>query len=137
MTRTYVSLALLFLFAVPPCVHAQQAPDAHQHNASQSSAPTAPPDDHSAHQSPATPLPPFVPPVTDADRQAAFPDVQGHTAHGTSVNYFVLFDQLEWQTGNGSDAFSWDTKGWVVRTGTASGSARRAIVPVGAPSRRR
>ncbi len=30
-----------------------------------------------------------------------------------AVNYFVLFDQLEWQTGGGSDAFSWDTKGWV------------------------
>ena len=112
MTSTYVSLALLFLFAVPPSMHAQQAPDAHQHN-TQSSAPTAPSDDHSAHQSPAPPLPPFVPPVTDADRQAAFPDVQGHTAHGTSVNYFVLFDQLEWQAGSGSDAFSWDTKGWV------------------------
>ena len=112
MTSTYVSLALLLLFAVPRGVHAQQAPDAHQHN-TQSSAPTAPPDDHSAHQSPAPPLPPFVPPVTDADRQAAFPDMQGHTAHDMSVNYFVLFDQLEWQTGNGSDAFSWDTKGWV------------------------
>ena len=112
MTSTYVSLALLLLFAVPRGVHAQQAPDAHQHN-TQSSAPTAPPDDHSAHQSPAPPLPPFVPPVTDADRQAAFPDMQGHTAHDMSVNYFVLFDQLEWQTGNGSEAFSWDTKGWV------------------------
>jgi copper resistance protein B len=113
VTSTHVSLALLLLLAVPPCMHAQQAPEAHQHNTLQSSAPTAPLDDHSAHQSPATPLPPFVPPVTDADRQAAFPDVQGHTVHDMSVNYFVLFDQLEWQTGSGSDAFSWDTKGWV------------------------
>ena len=94
-------------------MQAQQAPAAHQHGAPQASAPTAPPEDHSAHQSPATPLPPFIPPVTDADRQAAFPDVQGHTVHDMSVNYFVLFDQLEWQTGSGSDAFSWDTKGWV------------------------
>ena len=43
----------------------------------------------------------------------AFPDVQGHAVHDTAINYFVLFDQLEWQTGGGSDAFSWDTKGWV------------------------
>ena len=113
MTRMYVGLALALLLLVPPRVQAQLAPAAHQHGAPQTSAPTAPPDDHSAHQSPATPLPPFVPPVTDADRQAAFPDVQGHTVHDMSVNYFVLFDQLEWQTGSGSDAFSWDTKGWV------------------------
>lgn len=113
MTRMFVGLALALLLVVPPRVQAQPAPAAHQHGAPQTSAPTAPPDDHSAHQSPATPLPPFVPPVTDADRQAAFPDVQGHTVHDMSVNYFVLFDQLEWQTGSGPDAFSWDTKGWV------------------------
>lgn len=111
MTSTDVRLALLLLLAVPPGVHAQQAPEAHQHGTPQSSAPTA--DDHSQHQSPAAPLPSFIPPLTDADRQAAFPDVQGHTVHDMSINYFVLFDQFEWQTGGGSDAFSWDTKGWV------------------------
>ena len=113
MTPMYVGLALALVLVVPSRVQAQPAPAAHQHGAPQTSAPTAPPADHSAHQSPAPPLPPFVPPVTDADRQAAFPDVQGHTVHDMSVNYFVLFDQLEWQTGSGSDAFSWDTKGWV------------------------
>ena len=113
MTTTYLGVALALLLVVPPRVQAQPKPAAHQHVAPQTSAPTAPPEDHSAHQSPATPLPPFVPPVTDADRQAAFPDVQGHTVHDMSVNYFVLFDQLEWQTGSGSNAFSWDTKGWV------------------------
>jgi copper resistance protein B len=113
VTCKYVGLALALLLVVPPPVQAQQAPAAHQHGTPQASAPTAPPDDHSQHQSAATPLPPFIPPVTDADRQAAFPAVQGHAAHDTSVNYFVLLDQLEWQTGGGSDAFSWDTKGWV------------------------
>jgi copper resistance protein B len=113
VTRTYIGLALALLLVVTPRVQAQQAPAAHQHGTPQASTPTAPPDDHSAHQSPAPPLPPFVPPVTDADRRAAFPDVQGHTVHDMSVNYFVLFDQLEWQTGSGSDGFSWDTKGWV------------------------
>ena len=95
-------------------VRAQEPPATHQHQAPPS--PTAPPpatEDHSAHQVEAAPFPPFIPPVTDVDRQAAFPDVQGHAVHDMSVNYFVLFDQLEWQTGGGSDAFSWDTKGWV------------------------
>ena len=93
---------------------AQEPPAMHQHQAPASS--TAPPpaiEDHSAHQVEAAPLPAFIPPVTDVDRKAAFPDVQGHSVHDMSVNYFVLFDQLEWQTGGGSDAFSWDTKGWV------------------------
>jgi copper resistance protein B len=53
------------------------------------------------------------PPVTDADRAAAFPDVQGHPAHDTGLNYFVLFDQLEWQSLDGGDSGAWDTKGWV------------------------
>ena len=53
------------------------------------------------------------PPVTDADRAAAFPDVGGHPAHGTAVNHFVLFDQLEWQSLDGGDSGAWDTKGWV------------------------
>jgi copper resistance protein B len=53
------------------------------------------------------------PPVTDADRAAAFPDVDGHAAHDTAVNYFVLFDQLEWQSLDGGDSGAWDTQGWV------------------------
>jgi copper resistance protein B len=113
VTRMDVALVLALVLVVPPHVQAQPAPAAHQHGAPQTSAPAAPPEDHSAHQSPATPLPPFVPPLTDADRQAAFPDVEVHPVHDMSINYFVLFDQLEWQTGSRSDAFSWDTKGWV------------------------
>lgn len=113
MTCRYFGLAIALLLTVPPRVQAQQAPAAHQHGTPQPSVSPAPPDDHSAHQSPAAPLPPSIPPVTDADRKAAFPDVQGHPAHDRSINYFVLFDQFEWQSGGGSDAFSWDTKGWV------------------------
>ena len=113
MTCKYVGLALALLLAVTPRVQAQQTPAAHQHGTSPAPVPAAPLDDHSAHQSPATQLPPFISSLTDADRKAAFPDVQGHTVHDMSINYFVLFDQLEWQSGGGSDAFSWDTKGWV------------------------
>lgn len=54
-----------------------------------------------------------LPPVTDEDRAAAFPDVKGHHVHDNAVNYFILFDQLEWQPDGG--AVGWDTKGWIGR----------------------
>jgi copper resistance protein B len=54
-----------------------------------------------------------IPPLTDQDRAAAFPqDLHGHAVHDGAVNYFVLFDQLEWQFDNASGA-NWDTKAWV------------------------
>ena len=64
---------------------------------------------------PAEPLPPFIPPVTDDDRKAAFPDVEGHAVHDNAVNYFVLFDQLEWQAGSDVSGVNVDTTGWVGR----------------------
>jgi copper resistance protein B len=60
-------------------------------------------------------LPPFIPPLTDADRAAAFPDVHGHAMRDNVVNYYVLFDQFEWASGGGPDAYTWDTKGWIGR----------------------
>lgn len=111
MTSRRALLATLLLSLGPVvAAHAQQPSQAHQHQTPPPAAATTPIEDRSAHQ---TPLPPFIPPVTEADRKAAFPDVQGHTVHDTAVNYFVLFDQFEWQSGRGPDAFSWDTKGWV------------------------
>ena len=40
--------------------------------------------------------------MTDEDRKAAFPDVEGHAVHDNAVSYFVLFDQLEWQAAEGA-----------------------------------
>ena len=60
-------------------------------------------------------LPSFIPAVTDEDRQAAFPDVEGHAVHDKALNYFVLFDQVEWQSGEGTDGLSLDARGWVGR----------------------
>jgi copper resistance protein B len=98
----------------PLAAHAQQPAATHHHTSAQPAAALPPPaEDHSAHQVPAVSLPPFIRPITDADRQAAFPDVQGHTVHDNAVNYFVLFDQFEVQAGDGPGGFSWDTKGWV------------------------
>ena len=56
-----------------------------------------------------------VPPITDADRAAAFPDVEGHTLSDNAVYSFVLFDHLEWQGVETAGGLSWDTKGWVGR----------------------
>lgn len=78
--------------------------------------PAAPPQDHSAHQPPAEQkqYPAGIPPIADADRAAAFPELKGqHTVHDDALHYYVLFDQLEWQAGNGATAGSWDNKGWI------------------------
>ena len=66
-----------------------------------------------AHHRPAQPPAEGAPQLTDADRAAAFPDVEGHSVHDNAVNYFILFDQLEWQEGNGGPGVNWDTKGWI------------------------
>ena len=60
-------------------------------------------------------LPPFIPPLTDEDRKAAFPDVEGHAVHDKAVNYFVLFDQLEWQAGKDANGLNIDSRGWIGR----------------------
>lgn len=53
----------------------------------------------SAQQPPDKPREP-VPPVTEADRAAAFPQgLDGHAVHDTGFHTFVLFDQLEWAGG--------------------------------------
>jgi copper resistance protein B len=62
------------------------------------------------------PLPPFIPPITDEDRRAAFPqDIEGHAVHDAMINSFVLFDQLEWQSNAGGTGLNIDMKGWVGR----------------------
>jgi copper resistance protein B len=54
-----------------------------------------------------------LPPITDADRQAAFPELGLHKVHDGATNYYVLIDQLEWQTGHHGRGVSWDQKGWI------------------------
>lgn len=54
-----------------------------------------------------------IPPVTDADREAAFPrGLDGHAVHDGTVNYFVLFDQLEWRGGE-SGGINVETTTWI------------------------
>lgn len=88
--------------------------------------------DHSAHQTtpsdpverayPAQGAPnvgpqqdPNLPPITDADRAAAFPELRGHAVHDHAIRSFVLADQLEWRDANAGSAASWDLKGWIGR----------------------
>jgi len=97
---------------------AAQAPQEHHAGHADDQAKPAPAaagqQDHAEHVHPSPQaLPPGMPPVTDADRAAAFPDVEGHAVHDTAVNSYVLFDQLEWLRGDGGDGGSWDTKGWI------------------------
>lgn len=60
-------------------------------------------------------LPPYIPALTDEDREAAFPDVPGHSVHDNAVHWFLLFDELEWQNGADEPGLVWDTRGWVGR----------------------
>lgn len=82
----------------------------------------APPEQHHPSHQPAEPAPSppgqppptGLPPITDEDRKAAFPELNGqHTVHDDAIVTYVLFDQLEWQTGDGVTGLSWDNKGWV------------------------
>ena len=53
-----------------------------------------------------------IPPLTDADRAAAFPDIGGHPVHDNSVQKYGLFDQLEaWNADEGSGLL-WEALGW-------------------------
>ena len=129
MSRTLLSALVLVTLAAT--ASAQTASPATQAPVQREAPPRASePSGHEDHQAPAVAvhqhdeaqqapapaeLPPFIPPVTDADRAAAFPDVHGHAMRDNVTNFFVLFDQFEWESGSGPDAFAWDTKGWVGR----------------------
>jgi copper resistance protein B len=69
--------------------------------------------DHSQHkftapQAPRTP----IPPITDADREAAKPPAHGHH-HGGGVFSYLLFDRLEvWDADPGTGQ-AWEAQGWV------------------------
>ena len=105
-----MSRALRTLFAGAAVLLMGAAPALAQHAGHEPDEPK--PTDHSEHDQPVRELPPFIPPVTDADREAAFPDVDGHAVHDRTLNYFVLFDQLEWQSTAGGTGLNVDSKGW-------------------------
>jgi copper resistance protein B len=54
-----------------------------------------------------------IPPVTDADRAAAFPDVAGHAVHDDAVHWFALVDRLETWEGDHGSPVAWEASGWI------------------------
>ncbi|MDZ3995216.1 copper resistance protein B [Pseudomonas sp. Teo4] len=54
-----------------------------------------------------------IPELTDADRQAAFPPLDGHQMHDSAINSFFLLDQLEYQDADEGSALAWDASGWI------------------------
>lgn len=86
----------------------------HQAPAGTGDAPREPPQPAAAGSD----LPPSIPPVTDDDRKAAFPEVGGHIHNDNGIYSFVLLDRLEWQAGDASravDAVDVDAHGWFGR----------------------
>ena len=109
-----------FTAAVLLLAGAQQA--VAQHEGHEQQKPTATSDqqrqtegqvDHSRHQAPATELPSFIPQLTDEDRKAAFPDLEGHAVRDRALHHFVLLDQLELQPTTDETGIALDGKGWV------------------------
>jgi copper resistance protein B len=56
-----------------------------------------------------------IPPLTDADRAAAFPDVEPHALPDNALQYYVLLDQLEFQSVDDGAGALWDATGWFGR----------------------
>jgi copper resistance protein B len=58
---------------------------------------------------------PNLPPITDAERAAAFPDL-GSSTHAMleePLNASLLVDELETQQAEGDDPFSWKARAWL------------------------
>ena len=125
MNTTFIRAAVLasvVLVVHSPASTAQGVTHGHAGHNDQQQTPQPKPtggdhEDHSAHQKPTEQkqYPADVPPLTDADRAAAFPqlDEAGHTVHDRAMHYYVLFDQIEFQAGRGIAAVNWDNRGWI------------------------
>ncbi len=126
MTRSVACALVLVVWVGSAALVAQTpipqapAPQAPADHSGHQMPPQPPADPHAGHGAesgapppPAVPLPDFIPPVTDRDRAAAFPDVMGHSVHDDVINYFALFDQLEWQGGGRARGLNVDARGWI------------------------
>jgi copper resistance protein B len=71
--------------------------------------------DHSGHSSgdPNHGLREPIPPITDADRAAAFPELRHHHTHGASRHSFWLLDQFEVSDTSDGTEIGWEGIGWV------------------------
>ncbi len=69
--------------------------------------------DHSQRKSDAPQVPRTpIPPITDADREAAKPPAHGHH-HGDGVFSYLLFDRLEVWDADSDAGQAWEAQGWI------------------------
>jgi copper resistance protein B len=115
MTTAFARLLVFVVILWPSLATAQDPHAGHAQPPAANQSPVKPPEeDHAAHipaavKQPKEPLPP----ISDADRAAAFPQgLGGHATHDRRITSFVLFDQLEWQGGDNGGA-SIDNKNWI------------------------
>lgn len=95
-----LTAALLACMAVAPAL----AQD-HSHHVHQGHGTEAEP-----HAQPRT----RIPPITDADRAAAFPELHHTMHHGDGIHGFLLVDRLEaWDGGGHGTGQGWELQGWL------------------------
>ncbi len=97
LRRLVVSIVIAQIMTVP-CAAAQET-------------------DHSkpVHAMPAGPVEPRepIPPLTDADRAAAFPDVAMHAMDDNAIQQYFLLDRLEAWNADAGAGFAWEGQGWI------------------------
>lgn len=54
-----------------------------------------------------------IPPITPADRAAAFPDQPPHEMHQGGTHFMFVADELEWQDADNGSTLAWDLNGWM------------------------
>ena len=54
-----------------------------------------------------------LPEITEADRLAAFPELEAHSMHSDALNYRVVIDHLEAWDASPGQGQSWDVMAWV------------------------
>ena len=55
-----------------------------------------------------------IPPVTEADRQAAFMPLTTHAAHGDGIHSYWLLDRLEaWDADEAGTGMGWEAAAWI------------------------
>ena len=68
--------------------------------------------DHSTHAVQAPPVTP-IPPLTDADRAVAFPDVVPHHMADNAVHSYMQLNRLETWDADRGGALAWQGSGWI------------------------
>lgn len=54
-----------------------------------------------------------IPPVTEAERDAAFAPLHAHAMDGNAIHGFSLVDRLELRDNDDGHAVAWDAQGWI------------------------